>query len=156
MYSPSTLNQYRKAHLTTLAGLIVLLAFLMSACSSPIPAAAEPVSMPDVSPEQVVQEFYYWYAGYPGNVLVDKAYQTHPSLTADFIASADSGKYQGIQADPIICAQDFADAFNAGEAAISGSTAAVRVTSSWGNEIDVELKIEDGAWKIDNFKCVPR
>jgi hypothetical protein len=56
--------------------------------------------------------------------------------------------------DPFLCAQDIPDKIYVNAADISGQTAEIRVTSSFGgHEFKVLLVQEDGEWKIDEVRC---
>jgi hypothetical protein len=137
-----------------LALLTILLAFLLSACSGPAPASPDAV-LPEDSPEIVVEQFYQWYSMYPGNALVDKAYQTSPYFSQEYIRELDKLVDKGgLRADPIVCAQDMANSFTAAGSEYNGTTALVRILSGFGNEIDVEVKPFDGEWKITHISCI--
>ena len=77
-------------------GMILMLTGCGSGASgTPAPAAVD-----------VVSDFYYWYLGYPGNVLAEGGYHDHEALTADFVARLDDFVSQRMFYDPILCAQD--------------------------------------------------
>lgn len=106
------------------------------------------------APEVVVQDFYEWYLSYQGNPLVDQAYQGTRFLTADFVASLDEFVEQGMQYDPVLCAQDKPQEITPGEVDISGNEATLPVTTSFeGHEFEVKLSLVDGDWKIDHVIC---
>jgi hypothetical protein len=85
------------------------LTIVLGRCS-PVPTSSEAMS---ATPETVVESFYNWYIGYPGNALVDGAYRSSEYLTTEFvrkvdeiIASFDKGGY-----DLFLCAQDIPGEF---------------------------------------------
>jgi hypothetical protein len=108
-----------------------------------------------LTPEEVVEGFYNWYTEYPGNPN-QGAYRASPFLTeslmdstAEIVAGFQMGGY-----DPFLCAQDIPDKIYVNAADISGQTAEIRVTSSFGgHEFKVLLVQEDGEWKIDEVRC---
>jgi hypothetical protein len=105
-------------------------------------------------PEDVVQKFYDWHIRYEGNPLVDKAYRSSDLLSPEFIADLDEFTDGGMIADPILCAQDRPESVTPGKAVVSGDQAIVAVTSSFaGHGFEVELRLMDGAWKIDGVRC---
>lgn len=110
---------------------------------------------PSMSPQEVVNEFYHWYIGYPGNPLVDKEYRNSPYLAESFIEHVDGtvASFELGSADPILLAQDIPERFTVGEAVISDGHAEVPVEFYWGgnptpSERRVELEMIDGEWKI--------
>jgi hypothetical protein len=108
------------------------------------------------TPETVVKSFYNWYAGYPGNQLVDGAYRPSEYLTTEFIrkvdeiiASFDKGGY-----DPFLCAQDIPESFTVDEGVISGKEANVVVHTSFeGHIFTIDLQQVDEQWKIADISC---
>jgi hypothetical protein len=112
-----------------------------------------------MTPEQVVESFYWWYAGYPGNPLADGAYRSSGNLTGEFIqkideivASFDRGGY-----DPFLCAQDVPEEFTLDEpATVSEDKASLVVHTSFeGHVFTVELRQVDGCgrWQISDVIC---
>jgi hypothetical protein len=126
--------------------------------------AYESVAQENVAAVEVVQSFYDWYRGYPGNVVVEEAYRSSEYLTGSFIekvdeliASFDRGGY-----DPFLCAQDIpGEVIVSDEVARSGDAVTIVVHEVWNpgteheavNEIVVELRMMDGEWKISNVMC---
>jgi hypothetical protein len=111
---------------------------------------------PDLGPEAVVEKFYRWYIGYPGNPLADREYRLSPYLSEayvrevdDLLASFDRGGF-----DPFLLAQDIPRDFEVGSASVSGDTATVTVGLYFGGEgatpveREVSLRLIDGAWRI--------
>jgi hypothetical protein len=138
------------------------LTVVLSECS-PAPASSEAMS---ATPEKVVESFYNWYAGYPGNLLVDGAYRSSKYLTTEFarkvdeiIASFDKGGYA-----PFLCAQDIPENFTVDKAAVSGEEASVVVHEIWNpgtqyeliHDVTVALRVVDGQWKISDIICQGR
>lgn len=127
---------------------------------SPVPASSEAMS---ATPETVVESFYNWYAGYPGNSLVDGAYRSSEYLTEELIqkvdgiiASFDKGGY-----DPFLCAQDIPGKFAIEKAVMSGEEASVIVHEIWNagtqyelnRDVIVVLRVVNGQWKIADIIC---
>lgn len=127
---------------------------------SPVPAPSEAMS---ATPETVVESFYNWYIGYPGNPLVDGAYRSSEHLTTEFvrkvdeiIASFDKGGY-----DPFLCAQDVPGSFTVDKAVVSGEEARVVVHGIWNpgtqyelnHGVTVILRMVNGQWKIADVIC---
>jgi hypothetical protein len=125
-----------------------LFAFVLSGCAL---AAREPA----LSPQEVVNRFYRWYIGYPGNPLVDKEYRTSPDLAGSFVQAVDqalAAQERG-GGDPFLLAQDIPERFVVGEAALSGERAAVALSLYWGgnptpSHRQVHLERIDAEWKI--------
>jgi len=141
------------------AGLILGLALLLSACK---PAGPGEVA-PEEGPQAVVESFYRWYLGYPGNPLASRAYQSREELSAELVGEVDAtlDGFQLGSGDPFLCAQDVPGDFRVGEANGSGSQAAVVVTMVWNagteheslSEIEVQLQLVEGQWKIHDITC---
>jgi len=127
---------------------------------SPVPASPQVMSTP---PETVVERFYNWYAGYPGNSLVDGAYRSSEYLITDFvrkidviIASFDKGGY-----DPFLCAQDKPENFAVDQPLVSGEEANITVHEIWNagtqyqlsHDVTVILQMVNGQWKIADVIC---
>ena len=122
-------------------------------------------SAQDVTPQEIVADFYNWYLEYVNagrgdiaemrNPLVDGAYRTCGYLTGTFIqeidetlASFDKGGF-----DPLLLAQDIPESVEAGETVMVGDEASVVIQMFWsGNptptERTVTVKQVDGQWKI--------
>lgn len=106
------------------------------------------------SPEAAVQEFYDWYISYEGNPLVDHAYRDYPYLTKDFIMHLDQFTSNGMQYDPILCAQDVPQSVTPGKGDVEGSRVVVPVTTSFeGHQFQVELRQIEGTWMVDSVTC---
>jgi hypothetical protein len=148
----------RSSLLALVLALLLVGSVLLCACSAPAaqPGGSQPGQMPDYPAELFAEEFYAWYQSYPGNALADKTYKTIPYFSADYIKKLDEQVSKGLIADPIICAQDMPDAFEAGPAVMSESQAVVRVTSSWDTRTDVTLIPNGDSWLIQNISCVQR
>jgi hypothetical protein len=109
-----------------------------------------------MTPEEVVEGFYWWYIGYPGNPMVDGAYRSSEYLADEFVqkvdaiaASFDQGGY-----DPFLCAQDVPGEFTIEEAVVSGDGASLAVHTSFeGHTFTVELRQVDRRWKISDVIC---
>ncbi len=148
-----------KTNLYIILGLIVVSAIALGACSSfaPNTASAGAAELPDVPAEQVVQEFYDWYINFPGHPIVSGAYAEHPLVGEELVKAVEAQRQGGLIADPILCAQDVPDRVTAGDAVVDGSNAKVHLTTSWeGHELDVELLVVGGEWKISKVICNAR
>jgi hypothetical protein len=137
----------------------VALSIVLGECS-PAPTLSEAMS---ATPETVVESFYNWYVGYPGNSLVDGAYRSSEYLTPEFVqkvdeivASFDEGGY-----DPFLCAQDIPGELTVEKAVASGEGASVVVHEIWNpgtqyeliHDVTVALRLVDGQWKISDIIC---
>lgn len=131
-------------------GMILMLTGCGSGASgTPAPAAVD-----------VVSDFYYWYLGYPGNVLAEGGYHDHEALTADFVARLDDFVSQRMFYDPILCAQDLPGDYRVLPGA---SDDLVEVQTIWNPDTDFEnihtllvwLVQIDGQWRIDAVECQP-
>lgn len=117
---------------------------------------------PPLSPIEVVNRFYRWHLGYPGNTLADRAYRTNTDLAESFIAVVDemmAGPEAG-RADPFLLAQDIPERF-ATESAIDGDQEATVVLNLYweGNSTplqrEVRLRFLDERWQITGVAPVP-
>jgi uncharacterized protein YceK len=139
--------------------MMVVLAVVLSGCT-PVRALSK---VKTAAPEEVVESFYDWHLGYPGNVMVGRAYRSSEYLTQEFIekvdeiiASFDKGGY-----DPFLCAQDVPGDLVFDKAVVSGGEASVIVHEVWnpGTEYEaitdvlVNLRMMDGQWKISDIFC---
>jgi hypothetical protein len=115
-------------------------------------------------PETVVTRFCRWHIDYPGNVLVERAYQRSQYLTSDFVQKVDRLLGQTAEEggyDPFFCAQDIPATFTVSEAVVSGSNARVVVHEIWNlatpneaaQDITVELRRQGTRWKISGVLC---
>jgi hypothetical protein len=132
--------------------------FLMSVVACASQGSASGVQqLPDVSPQQVAQDFYDDYRALGSSLLSGDAYKNSPYLNADGVKHIEkevAGFGDGPGADPFVCAQDMPNAFTAGEAEIDGSQAIVVVESDWGTRTQLTLTITDGEWKISKIDCL--
>ena len=129
---------------------MAIIAFL-SGCSLSVRATPTP----EMSPVDVTYAFYRWYIGYPANPLVDKAYQSSPYLTGEWIAEIDEtlDSFDKAAYDPILLAQDIPERFTVQETSTLEDRATVTLHLFWqGNDVpserQVELVREEGSWKI--------
>ena len=137
---------HRRCCACRLAGALVLLGFLLSACT---PAT------PELGPAAVTAAFYRWYIGYPGNAVADDAYRTSPYLAPEMVAQVDALRATETRggADPFLLAQDIPERCEVGEALVDGETARVPLQLYWaGNPTPtvraVRLALLDGEWRI--------
>ncbi len=130
----------------SLWAVLVVLVLGVVACNSPALT---------MTPEDVVDRFYRWYIGYPGNPLADREYRASPYLTKEFIEKVDSDlaamRTGGV--DPFLGAQDVPERFEVGEAELQDGLALVPVAFYWsGNPSpshrNVELELDKREWKI--------
>jgi hypothetical protein len=109
-----------------------------------------------MSPEEVVEAFYWWYTGYPGNPASDGVYRSSQYVSAEFaqradglIASGEDGGY-----DPFLCAQDTPGQISIEETIASSDEASVLVRTSFEEHtFAVQLRQSEGRWAIDDVVC---
>lgn len=119
-----------------------------------------------LTPEQVVDGFYYRHAGYismsdsslSGNQLADGTYRTSGYLSEEFIKQVDSRLQQGTGFDLFLCAQNIPERITLGKAQVNANEASVVVGTHWEGgrtirELSVSLQKQDGQWKITNIIC---
>lgn len=105
-------------------------------------------------PDKVVQDFYAWYLSYDGNPLVDHAYRSSNYLSTDMIAFLDEFTQDGMNYDPILCAQDRPSEINVSPVQVSGGRGTVEVTTNFDNHaFSVELIQMENNWLIDKVVC---
>ncbi len=157
-------------HKTQIGFLIILLAAIVATLAFVIGPAIyannqQTTTASQAAPDQVVKDFYAWYLGYIGdrstgnfrNPLVDKAYRSSDALAQEFVARLDVFTAGGMMFDPILCAQDVPTSISTGAPAVAGSSATVRVETSFaGHAFDVRLTQAGGGWKIADVICAPR
>lgn len=120
----------------------------VAAPSSPVPEREDP--------REVVIDFYGWYLGFKGNVLVEGAYHDHPAVSPTFaqtvaerLESFEKGGY-----DSFLCAQDRPNEVEVLEITVSGDAAAVTVATDFPEHtFAVELEAEGQSWRITNVVC---
>ena len=107
-------------------------------------------------PTEVVERFYRWVLGYPGNPVADREYRESPYLTESFKQRVDEmvSEPQTGGADPFLLAQDVPERFSLGETTIDGGHATVEVDLYWaGNDVPTPriavLERVLGEWLID-------
>jgi len=140
----------------------VALSVVLGGCS-PAPASSATSETSAATPEEVVERFYDWYIGEPGNKLAGGVYRSSEYLTAEFvqqvnqiITSFDKGGY-----DPFLCAQDVPGNLTVEEAVVSGEEALVVVHEVWNpgteyeliHDVEVTLRKVDEAWKVAGIAC---
>jgi hypothetical protein len=140
------------------------LALLVSSCGSDAAISAPSESAPEAeTPEGVVESFYRWYLGYPGNAMADGAYQSSEYLSEGFIQEVDQAiaSFERGSYDLFLCAQDVPADFAVGAAVVSGDEANVVVDEIWNpdtdyeliRQLDVSLQQIDGVWLIAGIAC---
>jgi hypothetical protein len=140
-------------------GLAMVLMLILSGCF-PVRSV---LRAKGATPEEVVETFYAWYLGYPGNAIVDGAHRSSAFLTEEFVekvdgivASFNQGGY-----DPFLCAQDIPGDLIFDEATVSGQEASVVVHQVWNvatehesvHDVAVELQMVNGRWVIADIIC---
>lgn len=119
-----------------------------------------------LTPEQVVDGFYYRHAGYysvsdsslSGNQLADGTYRTSEYLAEEYIKQVDSRLQQEAGSDLFLCAQNIPERFTVGKAQVNADQASVVVGTHWDGgrvirELSVSLAKQNGQWKITNVIC---
>lgn len=114
----------------------------------------------------VVEAFYRWYLGYPGNPFAERAYRQSPLLSEAFVAQTDTEIEAMIAAgpggaDPILCAQDIPGDMRYGPAEVSSDRVGVIVEQIWNpdtefefvRELTVEVQQVEGEWLISDISC---
>ncbi len=135
--------------ITVILGTAVIL-MILSGCNDN--AALSGTSA--LTPEGVVESFYTWYLGYPGNAMADGRYKSSEYLSVGFIAKVDEiiASFEHGGYDPFLQAQDIPDSFTVDKAEIGANTAIVMVHTSFpGHVLRVELEHTDGQWKITDI-----
>jgi hypothetical protein len=106
--------------------------------------------------QQVVRDFYGWYLSYDGNPLVDHAYRSSRYLSPDMIAFLDDFTRDGMNYDPVLCAQDNPTDIKISPTKVSGGQATIDVATNFeGHDFSVELVQTNGDWLIDKVNCAP-
>ncbi|MGC9349034.1 MAG: hypothetical protein ACP5JG_12895 [Anaerolineae bacterium] len=144
----------RKRDITNSTASLLLCLVLLAGCRWPAPT-------PDIEPGEVVNRFYRWYLGYPGNPLVERAYRTSPYLAPAFIDEIDEtlSSMQAGGGDPILLAQDVPNDFSVEAVEVSGDEATALLHLHWGEGSppvarQVDLAIIDGEWRITDVRMV--
>lgn len=144
-----------KQRALVLMGLAVLLVTASAACSTEVPE--EVVAAPsEPMPEEVIESFLRWYAGYPGNPLADDVLSSNPLVTEGLVEKVDAilASFGPAGYDPILCAQDRPRSFSVEVTDRSAdSVAAVVRTEFEGHEIYVGVAKVDGEWMIADVTC---
>lgn len=135
-----------KNKLFFMAGVIIL-TLLMSACTRSNNSSN--TSQPAVPPEKVVDGFYTSYL----QAWPPTPFNEISQLSPEFSKSLDKKQQEGMFIVPFICAQDFPEKMEIQSSQVDGDTARVTVKSSFGNSIELTLKVIGGEWKIDNAVC---
>jgi hypothetical protein len=141
--------------------LMVGLSLLTTACGPS--AELVDASPAEINPTEVVEAFYNWYVGYPGNVMAEGAYRSSEYLTEGFVEETDEliASFEHGAYDPFLCAQDIPGAIEVDEAVISGDGAMVVVHEIWNpgtefeqvHDLQITLQLVDEAWRIDDIAC---
>jgi hypothetical protein len=128
-----------------------LVSLVLTGCSNPASASAPP--------EQVVEEFYGWHLGYPGNALVDRAYRSSDHLAPSYIEEVDAllDSFDKGGFDPFLLAQDLPEEITVEDAIIEDEIATVLTHQKYGGnpvlrDLIVELASTDDGWKITGVR----
>jgi len=146
-------------HLTTRRRAAALMLGLLLAL---VPVGCASRGEPPASPTEVVNRFYRWHVGYPGNSLADGAYRTNADLAESFIAEVDemlSAPDLGV-VDPFLLAQDVPAEFAVVRSTDGDEASTVLVNLYWaGNptpvQREVSLRFIDGRWQITGVTPLP-
>jgi len=110
----------------------------------------------EMAPEEVVEAFYWWYTGYPGDPTTDRIYRSSAYVTPEFSRKADeviASSGQDVH-DPFVCAQDIPTRFTIEEALVSPDEASVLVrTGLEDHSFSVQLRQTGGRWAISDVVC---
>lgn len=145
---------------------MAMAAMALSGCQLFGTADAEGGSQQAEAATDVVETFYEWYVGYPGNPFAERAYRESPLVTETFKSTMDARIEEMIAAGPggadlVLCAQDFPGAMQYGEAEVADGAATVIVEQVWNpdtefesvREITVQLEREGDEWLIADIVC---
>jgi len=141
-----------------LVGLTILLVFASTACSTEATVPEDVVAAPpEPAPEDVIKEFFDWYAGYPGNPTADRILATSPMVTQGLVekmeAILSSSDLRG-GGDPILCAQERPRVFTVEVTDRSADSVTAVVHSEFeAHTIYVGAMKVDGEWKIADVSC---
>ena len=147
-----------KKRVLVLLGAAVVLMVASTACSGDVPVPAEVEAAPaEPAPEEVIEAFMSWYAGYAGNPLADRILESSPVVHASLVEKVDAilaSSDPRVGYDPILCAQDRPRSFSVEVMDRSvDSAAAVVHTEFEGHEIYVGVTKVDGQWKVADVTC---
>ncbi len=150
-----------RTHLSLLA-IVLVLSLALSGCGGP---GALPAATPSAGPEAAAEAFYHWYMAYPGNPLVDRAYQANQYVAPELAMHVDQllNSFHEGGFDPFLCAQDIPGTIAVTEAVVTGEEAAVVVHTIWNQgtpqqlvqNVNVTLRWTDDMWKLVAVDCSP-
>lgn len=126
---------------------IAFLTLLTVACAQS--SDTQTVGQPAIPPDKVVETLYSEYL----QTWPPKPFNEVAQLSPDFAESLSKKQQEGMFVIPFICAQDFPEKMEVQSTTLDGDTAKVIVRSSFGNSIELTLKVMDGEWKIDQAVC---
>lgn len=107
-------------------------------------------------PSKIVQDFYYWYMNYRGNLVEGGSYKTAEQISSEFISEVENRISRGILSyDPFSCGQDKPLGVAVIKEEINGQNANVVINTDFGKNIEVnlKLKLENDNWKIISIDC---
>ena len=140
-------------------GVAALLIMTTGACGSEPVVPEEVVAAPvEVTPEEAIEGFFRWYAGYPGNPMADGALATSPVVTEGLLEKVDAvvASFENSPAgyDPILCAQERPRSFRVEIIDRSPESATAAVHSEFdGHKIYVGVMKVNGEWMIADISC---
>jgi hypothetical protein len=135
----------------------------VAGCSPDAPVSDEVVAAPaeptvaEPMAEAVIQDFFEWYAAYPGNPIADGALAASPLVSPQLIEKVDAvlASFEGPGGhDPVMCAQDRPQDFRVELMDRSvDSVSAVVTTNFESHKIYVGALKVDGQWLIADVTC---
>lgn len=126
---------------------LAVLTLLIAACAQS--SDAQTVGQPAIPPDKVVDALYSEYL----QTWPPRPFNEVAQLSPAFAESLSKKQQEGMFVIPFICAQDFPEKMEVQSISLDGDTAKVIVKSSFGNSIELTLKVMDGEWKVDQAVC---
>lgn len=126
---------------------ITIVTLFCAACAKS--SSTSNTSQPAIPPEKVVDSLYSEYL----QTWPAKPFNEISQLSPTFAESLSKKQQEGMFVVPFICAQDFPEKMEVLSSTVDGDTAKVMVKSSFGNSIELTLKVIGGEWKVDNAVC---
>lgn len=126
---------------------LAVLTLLIAACAQS--SDTQTVGQPAIPPDKVVNTLYSEYL----QTWPPRPFNEVAQLSPAFAESLSKKQQEGMFVIPFICAQDFPEKMEVQSISLEGDTAKVIVKSSFGNSIELTLKVMDGEWKIDQAVC---
>jgi len=128
--------------------LVVILVLLLVGCGSPAQG-----NLPEGNPGDTVKAFYDWYLGDLSGPPKDARESgfLHPEL----VQRIDEMMESPVPIDQVsfVCAQDFPNSVEVVSSEIKGDTAEVLVRTSFGGNVRLIMRVDQGEWRIHDVKC---